>query len=51
MYLKLYGRFENQENDEREFLCKKCLCEDQGMPSEQFQEKARQFSEQGCDLF
>ena len=50
MFYKLYGRYERQE-DNRQLLCKECLCKELGITSKEYSEKAREFREQGCNLF
>jgi len=50
MFYKLYGRYEKQE-DNRQLLCKECLCKELGITSKEYSEKAREFREQGCNLF
>ena len=50
MYLKLCGRYENVE-DNRQYLCKKCLCKELGMTSKEYKEKMIQFTNEGCELF
>lgn len=50
MNLKLFGRYEGTE-DNREFMCKKHLCEYFGWTGKQYQEKVWEFRNSGCDLF
>lgn len=50
MFLKMFGRYENQADD-REFLCKKHICENLQMTTKEYDKKAIEFSEQGCNLF
>lgn len=50
MFLKTQGRFEGME-DNRQYLCKDCLCEIMNWSKDEYKEKAIQFSEQGCNLF
>ena len=50
MFLKLTGRYENQE-DARQYLCKKCLSEKLGMTTKEYKEKMIEFTNQGCELF
>lgn len=50
MFLKLTGRYENQE-DNRQYLCKKCLSEFLGITTKEYKEKAIEFTQGGCELF
>ena len=50
MFYKLCGRCENVE-DNREVLCKKCLCEHMGITKKEYLNKTLEFIEQGCNLF
>ncbi|XZN14400.1 phosphoadenosine phosphosulfate reductase domain-containing protein (plasmid) [Clostridium perfringens] len=50
MFLKTQGRYEGVEDD-RQYLCKNCLCEVMNWSKEDYKEKSIQFSEQGCNLF
>lgn len=50
MFLKIFGRYENVE-DNRQYLCKKCLCEELGITSKEYKEKMIQFINEGCELF
>lgn len=50
MFFKLFGRYENQV-DNREVLCKKCVCEQLGISKREYEEKNIEFIEQGCNLF
>lgn len=50
MYLKLTGRYEGVE-DNRQYLCKKCLCDYMNISSNEYKEKQIAFSEEGCNLF
>lgn len=50
MYLKLYGRYENQIDD-RDYLCKKCLCKDRNITTKEYNEKSIEFRDSGCNLF
>jgi len=50
LFLKRNGRFENIEDD-RQFLCKKCMCKQEGWTSKEYQEQVWKFREQGCNLF
>ena len=50
MYLKLIGRYEGVE-DNRQYLCKKCLCDLIKITSKEYKEMSIKFSEQGCELF
>lgn len=50
MYLKIYGRYEGQE-DNRTYLCKSCLCKEIGIDKNTYAEKVKEFRNQGCNLF
>lgn len=50
MFYKLYGRYENKE-DNRKLLCKKCLCEDLKISQKEYTEKVKEFRNSGCNLF
>lgn len=50
MFFKLFGRYENQV-DNRDVLCKKCVCEQLGITKTKYEEKNMEFIEQGCNLF
>lgn len=50
MFLKLYGRYEDKIDD-RNYLCKECLCKDLGITKDEYSEKVREFRNQGCNLF
>ena len=50
MFLKLTGIYENQE-DNRQYLCKKCLSEFLGITTKEYKEKAIEFTQGGCELF
>ena len=50
MFLKLTGRYENQE-DNRQYLCKKCLSEFLGITTKEYKEKVIEFTQGGCELF
>ena len=50
MFYKMYGRKEN-EIDNREILCKECLCEDLGITKKEYSQKIIEFRNQGCNLF
>lgn len=50
MFFKLFGRYENQV-DNRDVLCKKCVCEQLGITKKDYEEKNMEFIEQGCNLF
>ena len=50
MFLKLTGRYENQE-DNRQYLCKKCLSEFLGITTKEYKEKSIEFAQGGCELF
>lgn len=44
------GRLENQE-DNRDILCKSCLCDKMGWTKTQYKEKRIEFQDSGCNLF
>lgn len=50
MYLKLYGRYENKE-DNRVYLCKTCVCNDLNMSKDEYADKIKEFRNSGCNLF
>ena len=50
MFLKIYGRYENVE-DNRTYLCKKCLCKKLNITSKEYKEMMIDFIDQGCELF
>ena len=50
MFFKTQGRLENQE-DNRNILCKSCLCDKMGWTKTQYKEKRIEFQESGCNLF
>lgn len=50
MFLKLMGRYEGIE-DNRQYLCKKCLSKFLGITTNEYKEKNIEFIENGCDLF
>ncbi len=50
MFLKINGRFENTE-DNRKYLCKKCLCEKEKWTGKEYSQLVRRFREQDCSLF
>lgn len=50
MFLKLTGRYENQI-DNRQYLCKKCLSEFLGITTKEYKEKSIEFIQGGCELF
>ena len=50
MFLKIFGRYEDTE-DNRQYLCKKCLCEELDITSKEYREKMIQFTNEGCELF
>lgn len=50
MYLKMFGRYENQVDD-RVYLCKNCLCKELGLTKDEYALKVQEFREQGCNLF
>lgn len=51
MYLKVYGRFENVAEDNRKYLCKKCMCNELGIKPKEYQARYLEFREGGCNLF
>lgn len=50
MFFKTQGRLENQE-DNRDILCKSCLCDKMGWTKTQYKEKRIEFQDSGCNLF
>ena len=50
MFLKIFGRYED-EFDDRQYLCKKCMCELMGWTKEDYQTWLKTFMDDGCDLF
>lgn len=50
MFLKLFGRYENREDD-RTYLCKECLCDVMNITKGEYAEKVRDFRNSGCNLF
>lgn len=50
MFYKLYGRYENKEDD-RTPICKKCLCEKNCMTAKEYSKMSIDFREDGCNLF
>lgn len=50
MFLKLTGRFEGVE-DNRVYLCKKCLSEKLNITTKEYKEMTIEFSQRGCELF
>jgi phosphoadenosine phosphosulfate reductase len=50
MFLKTNGRFEGIE-DNRQYLCKKCFCEKEGITPKEYAEKVMRFRNQECKLF
>ena len=50
MFLKLTGRYESVE-DNRQYLCKKCLSEFLNMDIQEYKDKEIEFIESGCELF
>lgn len=50
MFLKLFGRYENQE-DNRQYLCKKCLCQKLNITTNEYKEMIIKFRDEGCNLF
>lgn len=50
MFLKMYGRYEGLI-DERQYLCKECMCKEFGWTNKQYSEKVREFRKSGCNLF
>lgn len=51
MYLKMYGRYDGVELDERKYMCKKCMCKELGIKPKEYQAKYLEFREGGCNLF
>lgn len=50
MFLKIYGRYDGID-DNRDFLCKKHLCEKLGWTSKEYKERVSNFRSSGCNLF
>lgn len=50
MFLKLTGRYENVE-DNRQYLCKKCLSKKLNIKTKEYGKMAIEFSKSGCELF
>lgn len=50
MFLKTFGRYEGVE-DNRQYLCKKCLCEELGITSKEYKDYMIQYTNEGCELF
>lgn len=50
MFLKLFGRYENKEDD-RSYLCKECLCKLMNITKDEYTEKVKEFRSSGCNLF
>lgn len=50
MNFKLFGRYEDQE-DNRQLLCKDCMCKKLGITSKEYVLKVQEFRNQGCNLF
>ncbi len=51
MFYKLNGRYEDLVEDNRDLLCKKCLCKESGMKQKEYTAKAIEFRDGGCNLF
>lgn len=54
MNLKINGRFENislEDELNRQFHCKKCMCKLNGWKSDDYKNKVIQFRAEGCELF
>lgn len=53
MNYKLFGRYEdiNANEDDRELLCKECMCKKLGITSKEYVEKVQEFRSSGCNLF
>ena len=50
MFLKIMGRYEGVE-DNRQYLCKECLCKAMGWTTKEYAEKVKEFRDSGCKLF
>lgn len=50
MFLKLMGRYDNEE-DNRTYLCKSCLCEHLGITKTEYKDKQNEFYRGDCNLF
>lgn len=53
MNYKLFGRYEDIDasKDDRELLCKECMCKKLGITSKEYSEKVQEFRSSGCNLF
>ena len=53
MNYKLFGRYENikADDDNREMLCKSCMCKKLNITSKEYADKVVEFRSQGCELF
>ena len=53
MYYKMFGRYEEKtaNEDNRELLCKQCLCKKLGITAKEYTEKIIEFRNQNCNLF
>ncbi|HBE9444587.1 phosphoadenosine phosphosulfate reductase domain-containing protein [Clostridioides difficile] len=51
MFLKITGIYENINNDTRNYLCKKCLCELLNISSKEYKDISIEYSKKGCNLF
>lgn len=53
MSYKILGRFEDvkSEDDNRDLLCKECMCKNFGWDSKKYMEKVSEFRNGGCNLF
>lgn len=50
MFLKVFGRYEDVD-DNRIYMCKKCLCKKLGINQKEYKEMMIQFMNEGCNLF
>lgn len=51
MFYKLFGRYEDVTDDQRDLLCKKCLCKEMEITEKEYVDKSIQFLNSGCKLF
>ncbi|MFL8710790.1 phosphoadenosine phosphosulfate reductase family protein [Clostridioides sp. GD02377] len=51
MFLKLTGVYEKSNDNNREYLCKKCLCDFLNITTKEYKNIAIKYSEDRCNLF
>ena len=51
MFLRYCGRYNNVENDDRDYLCKVCFCDRMDLKHSEYWEKIYENMEGGCNLF